>query len=181
MLCSAFCSLTSSRQDSSGSPSTGGFLGFKEYHFWSQQNDLSDTSQPCGADGVIEHSAWWKSLPVRDCRASVMACHFKMLFHKKPALFLGVGWGALDVWCQNAWCHSAHSWRTFLQESLSPPVTPCDPRWFRKAVEKYIQRSTESVTEMKINETGDKWDLTSSTKLIVSYNSWDALKLLNIR
>lgn len=37
-------------------PSTGGFLGFKEYHFWSWQDDLSDTSRPCGTDGITEHS-----------------------------------------------------------------------------------------------------------------------------
>lgn len=34
---------------------------------------------------------------------------------------------------------------------------------------------------MKINRTGDKWNLISSAKHIITYNSWDALKLLNTR
>ena len=56
---------------------------------------------------------------------------------------------------------------------------PHAPYWFRKSVDKYIQRGTESITEMRINKTGDKWNLISSAKHIISYNSWDALKLLN--
>lgn len=162
MLCSAFCSLTSFRQDSSGSSKHRrvswvqriSFLEPAEWSFWHIPAMWDRWCYRTFCLMKIIACEW-------DCRASVMACHFKMLFHKKPALFLGVGWGDLDMWCQNAWCHSAHSGRTFLQEALSPPVTPYDPCWFRKAVEKYIQRSTESVTEMKINETGDKWDLTS--------------------
>lgn len=46
-------------------------------------------------------------------------------------------------------------------------------------MKKYRQRGTESITEMKINKTGDKWDLISSTKHVITYNHWDALKLLN--
>lgn len=69
-------------------------------------------------------------------------------------------------------------------DPLNPPVTPwsdiipCCLFWYRQPL-KNTDRGHRIYYRNENKQAGDKWDLISSTKHIITYNSWDTLKLLN--